>query len=222
MRISFVRRVSYSARVFRSSPCLARASRTGTREANPSRTTASKCVSTVRLYGKWNSGNVFGNASVLLLQWREFVIVRRGAYGVTLLSCFFFQAEDGIRDLTVTGVKTCALPIYADRRERAESDQEFEIFVGEGVGGGEVVHVQDAEHLLIRAHERRAHGAAHALDEDRLALEALVGGGVVGEDGDALFDGLAGDRLRDVLRRGGGAGLPLGNSGHELTRLVLE
>src|SRR3989475_2001830 len=28
-------------------------------------------------------------------------------------SCrFFFQAEDGIRDLTVTGVQTCALPIY--------------------------------------------------------------------------------------------------------------
>src|SRR5207245_4579145 len=40
----------------------------------------------------------------------------------------FFQAEDGIRDATVTGVQTCALPIYLgrprggrrrqDRRER--------------------------------------------------------------------------------------------------------
>src|SRR2546430_6024147 len=34
---------------------------------------------------------------------------------------FFFQAEDGIRDLTVTGVQTCALPIsrssaHADKR----------------------------------------------------------------------------------------------------------
>src|SRR5256885_12793012 len=28
--------------------------------------------------------------------------------------CFFFQAEDGIRDYKVTGVQTCALPIYAD------------------------------------------------------------------------------------------------------------
>src|SRR2546430_6422898 len=28
-----------------------------------------------------------------------------------LLFFFFFQAEDGIRDLTVTGVQTCALPI---------------------------------------------------------------------------------------------------------------
>src|SRR5207248_5697116 len=26
---------------------------------------------------------------------------------------FFFQAEDGIRDRTVTGVQTCALPIFA-------------------------------------------------------------------------------------------------------------
>src|SRR2546430_3413294 len=28
---------------------------------------------------------------------------------------FFFQAEDGIRDLTVTGVQTCALPICSAR-----------------------------------------------------------------------------------------------------------
>src|SRR5258708_10676779 len=28
--------------------------------------------------------------------------------------CFFFQAEDGIRDDMVTGVQTCALPIFAD------------------------------------------------------------------------------------------------------------
>src|SRR2546430_12808902 len=37
---------------------------------------------------------------------------------------FFFQAEDGIRDLTVTGVQTCALPISfhwrrARRHERS-------------------------------------------------------------------------------------------------------
>src|SRR5690606_40523707 len=28
-----------------------------------------------------------------------------------ILFCFFFQAEDGIRDFHVTGVQTCALPI---------------------------------------------------------------------------------------------------------------
>src|SRR2546430_334584 len=30
---------------------------------------------------------------------------------LVMVSVFFFQAEDGIRDLTVTGVQTCALPI---------------------------------------------------------------------------------------------------------------
>src|SRR5256885_12147267 len=29
---------------------------------------------------------------------------------------FFFQAEDGIRDYKVTGVQTCALPIFTYRR----------------------------------------------------------------------------------------------------------
>src|SRR2546430_10217213 len=33
------------------------------------------------------------------------------------LFCFFFQAEDGIRDLTVTGVQTCALPILQRSRD---------------------------------------------------------------------------------------------------------
>src|SRR5207237_7825990 len=34
-------------------------------------------------------------------------------------SCsFFFQAEDGIRDSSVTGVQTCALPIYRTRPGR--------------------------------------------------------------------------------------------------------
>src|SRR2546429_6827664 len=30
----------------------------------------------------------------------------------TFLLVFFFQAEDGIRDVAVTGVQTCALPIF--------------------------------------------------------------------------------------------------------------
>src|SRR2546430_1230168 len=35
-----------------------------------------------------------------------------GFWGVLFRTIFFFfQAEDGIRDLTVTGVQTCALPI---------------------------------------------------------------------------------------------------------------
>src|SRR5256885_3622704 len=40
---------------------------------------------------------------------------------ITLVLCciFFFQAEDGIRDYKVTGVQTCALPIYASPEEYA-------------------------------------------------------------------------------------------------------
>ena len=30
---------------------------------------------------------------------------------VVVFFLFFFQAEDGIRDIDVTGVQTCALPI---------------------------------------------------------------------------------------------------------------
>src|SRR5256885_12885781 len=36
-----------------------------------------------------------------------------------LACCFFFQAEDGIRDYKVTGVQTCALPICAFREHSA-------------------------------------------------------------------------------------------------------
>src|SRR5690606_40470689 len=33
---------------------------------------------------------------------------------------FFFQAEDGIRDFHVTGVQTCALPIYGEHDQTRE------------------------------------------------------------------------------------------------------
>src|SRR2546430_4771293 len=59
--------------------------------------------------------------------------VRRKSYkakialGLSLSAVFFFQAEDGIRDLTVTGVQTCALPIFRtaeDIRANVEPDTE--------------------------------------------------------------------------------------------------
>src|SRR3989339_1145362 len=36
---------------------------------------------------------------------------------VKLVCIFFFQAEDGIRDWSVTGVQTCALPILSQKYE---------------------------------------------------------------------------------------------------------
>src|SRR5260370_15784681 len=48
----------------------------------------------------------------------EFVKFEEGIWMIIVTVCnvciFFFQAEDGIRDSSVTGVQTCALPIYID------------------------------------------------------------------------------------------------------------
>src|SRR5256885_1162703 len=76
---------------------------------------------------------------------------------VIIIFFFFFQAEDGIRDYKVTGVQTCALPIYAlvrlDRadhatdvllREEALRNLHVEIDV-EPHGGGEDQHHRSEE-----------------------------------------------------------------------------
>ena len=39
---------------------------------------------------------------------------------------FFFQAEDGIRDYKVTGVQTCALPIYFEISQHVIPDFEID------------------------------------------------------------------------------------------------
>src|SRR2546430_135695 len=45
---------------------------------------------------------------------------------------FFFQAEDGIRDLTVTGVQTCALPICDGHRLGGAPDGDPQVPAGQG------------------------------------------------------------------------------------------
>src|SRR5438132_6349736 len=48
---------------------------------------------------------------------------------------FFFQAEDGIRDHCVTGVQTCALPIFANRSEASAVEAAIDraVAIAEGV-----------------------------------------------------------------------------------------
>src|SRR5256885_8474740 len=46
---------------------------------------------------------------------------------VTRYIFFFFQAEDGIRDYKVTGVQTCALPIFGLDRVGAGKNKEIRI-----------------------------------------------------------------------------------------------
>src|SRR2546422_1263851 len=59
-------------------------------------------------------GSYWGFASVLRLD--VFLSWLVGAGWLDMF--FFFQAEDGIRDVAVTGVQTCALPICAGRRRQ--------------------------------------------------------------------------------------------------------
>src|SRR2546430_8843781 len=49
-------------------------------------------------------GEIDGYSNEIRMSWVNF-------RGISRFVFFFFQAEDGIRDLTVTGVQTCALPI---------------------------------------------------------------------------------------------------------------
>src|SRR2546421_8962132 len=81
---------------------------------------------------------------------------------------FFFQAEDGIRDLIVTGVQTCALPISAD-----VVVDELHFLGAAEVGLARLVELE--EHRAQRLGERpggvEAHdpdvGLAHERSEER-------------------------------------------------------
>src|SRR3712207_7050196 len=76
------------------------------------------------------------------------------------LTClFFFQAEDGIRDIGVTGVQTCALPILREaftRHGGVEVDTQGDaFFVAFPRACGAVAAARDAQAALARSEERR-------------------------------------------------------------------
>src|SRR5256884_2561427 len=56
------------------------------------------------------TNSILTNCKVVYLGLMMIMACNHGA--VTCDSIFFFQAEDGIRDVAVTGVQTCALPIF--------------------------------------------------------------------------------------------------------------
>src|SRR5260370_18993803 len=69
-----------------------------------------------------------------------------------LLLCvffFFFQAEDGIRDSSVTGVQTCALPIWDLARLRVHQNHgdrsHPERLAGFGAGENDIFHPGTAQ-----------------------------------------------------------------------------
>src|SRR2546426_2885379 len=79
---------------------------------------------------------------------------------------FFFQAEDGIRDYKVTGVQTCALPIWSGHRPvlRERDDLEFRR------------RRQTVPHdLPTRAAEARRDGTGGAAHREQRSEERRVG-----------------------------------------------
>src|SRR3712207_9045122 len=76
---------------------------------------------------------------------------------------FFFQAEDGIRDIGVTGVQTCALPILAENlhaaAEAAGTECNAEDILGQlglhGTGGWKIAALSGGQQQRLRSEERR-------------------------------------------------------------------
>src|SRR5687767_8754188 len=84
--------------------------------------------------------------------------------------CFFFQAEDGIRDKLVTGVQTCALPISEEALLFLPSPE-----LARCGGGGRARgrrHRWRADQDALHRHERRHHGeGVHAVRVPRVRSE---------------------------------------------------
>src|SRR2546430_4503490 len=71
---------------------------------------------------------------------------------------FFFQAEDGIRDLTVTGVQTCALPISGLTAAEAAAFPAVQLFVERVTAVVEDFALTDANAPLVSEICRRLDG----------------------------------------------------------------
>src|SRR5882672_12277892 len=98
--------------------------------------------------------------------------------------CFFFQAEDGIRDHCVTGVQTCALPIAfaADlaagpRVVRVVSHERGHV---ECRGEASLAVLQQVEEALVGV-GRGAEPGEHPHGPDLAAVHRLVGAAGEGE-----------------------------------------
>src|SRR3712207_8800932 len=83
-----------------------------------------------------------------------------------MFSFFFFQAEDGIRDIGVTGVQTCALPIS---RLAAEEIGQRERGAQRGPPAATVARVAVAfeQRLLVLGHPRDHLGPGDVRSEER-------------------------------------------------------
>src|SRR5204863_4278239 len=80
---------------------------------------------------------------------------------VSFFFFFFFQAEDGIRDLYVTGVQTCALPISRGFLDIRDTVRCIEIACNNPAARGECrVYNQFTEQFSVMDLARLVEGAA--------------------------------------------------------------
>src|SRR5256884_5334875 len=80
---------------------------------------------------------------------------------------FFFQAEDGIRDVAVTGVQTCALPILCDCQSGDTVARKVDFCRKEFTGKRKILTVLDQPTPHFLADEcsiRRVHANLIVLD----------------------------------------------------------
>src|SRR5256885_10238431 len=85
----------------------------------------------------------------------------------TLVRFFFFQAEDGIRDYKVTGVQTCALPIYALSIVDRPARERFQA-LGEAVPAAlQIPRLVTSSEAAARAFYEAALAAGHEGSEER-------------------------------------------------------
>src|SRR5690606_19318366 len=134
---------------------------------------------------------------------------------------FLFQADDGIRYFHVTGVQTCALPIFVEDEElgsvqQADADVETALHpagellggaVGTAVEADELQHVRDAAGEVVPAQPLETTEEAEILARGELGVDREV----LRDEADAAPDGhvLGSDRLaRDGDRSGVGADEP--------------
>src|SRR5207248_8268213 len=85
---------------------------------------------------------------------------------------FFFQAEDGIRDRTVTGVQTCALPIWDDKLSVTEKWRKlFGFTESEPMSFArllQVVHPEDRERIKQLVQQMFEHAGGEYESEYRI------------------------------------------------------
>src|SRR2546430_9688238 len=96
---------------------------------------------------------------------------------------FFFQAEDGIRDLTVTGVQTCALPISDQSLYPSDSVPALLRRINNALKrADEIAHLKDDHSIywfapLVADAEAGFGGPLHAFEIMKNMIDAGAAGG---------------------------------------------